>query len=195
MKIMKFRFLATVAGVLTAILTAGSVHATTFNYSYTFSSTYNPSALTVSGSLEGDPNGNLVENVKNVTISFKGTPISDFVTQHYDGAGWVDGFPVVSFTGLENNFAFVITDSIYFYMLTATGGDGTGNEAIAYFSGLDFSDSNFSSYSTERGGNHWSLTAVPEPSTLTAGLLLASLIGLHGVRSLQIRKSAQNSNS
>ena len=178
MKVMKFKFLATVAGALTSILTAGSVHATIYDYSYTFFNNSDPSnPLTVSGSLDGTQNGNVVNVVGNVTVLFNGTDIGTVSTQNlltYDP-------PVVSFDGLANNFIFFSNDNTYFEMLT---GSSTQNEAVAVGLGFNSGDS------VDINLKEWHITPVPEPSTLTAGLLLALLIGFHWA--LRERKQANS---
>jgi len=178
---MKFQLLTTMAGALTAIFTAGSVHATTFNYSYTFSD-----GFIVSGSLDGtlDQTGDLVENVDNVTVFFGRVSIGDTViTAHSDGYYWVLGDPVVSVDGQLNNF--------YFANNTSTTPNYLCNVVIP---------SHSEAYASYGGESHqdiadspnWTLTAVPESFTFTVVPLLALLIGLYGVRSLRVHKSAQN---
>ena len=108
----------------------------------------------------------------------------DISLKHWDYTlrDYVDNNPVVSFYANQNNFLFTNQDNSPYFEIDS------GVAQAAYDIPVDL-------YGIDYPINPalWSLTAVPDPSMFTAVPLLALLIGLHGVRSLQMRKSALNS--
>lgn len=162
---------------MTTVSTKGAL----FNYSYEFGTGYS-----VTGSLEGDRNGDFVDNVHSVTVVFNGTPISGTV---YTGkrvpGDWVSG-PVVSFDASKNNFIFANTDVVGdqygsdggegFYMLALIEFPEVPPQARVYLHQFF----NVSDPLIVTG--KWSLTAVPEPSTFFAGLSALGLLGICGWR-------------
>jgi hypothetical protein len=160
--------------VVTAVaFSAMVVQAATFNYSF------NPAPqFSVSGSFDGVASGDLVTNLSNIRINavFLGVEVGGqgnaVLPYHYDSqlADWVSGGAVVSFSGSQNNFAFIpATTPSYFkpyenpypYAM-ASSVDGS---KIYYFYSF-----------TQREDSNWSLTevsAVAEPESYA--LLLAGL--------------------
>jgi hypothetical protein len=154
---------------------ASLLHATVFNYSYSFGD-----GLTVSGSLTGSQNGAFVENVANVTLFFNGTEAPGTIyTSKFDSANYVSG-PVVSFDALQNNFVFSNSDlaggdfgyDSLFYILNQSVSDDT---AVAFSGVLGF----FGSQDLPTVSQSWSLVevgATPVPDGgVTIGLLGAAM--------------------
>lgn len=164
------------------------MHATTtFNYSYGIG------PITVSGSLEGDQNGDFVENVANVSVRFDGTPMNlpgGHVYLYTYGSPPLDavaGLPVVSFIAERNNFLFLnlplgtpTAHNQYFFMKdrAITG---------AYTTAGAHSDFEFD-YAGVIDPGSWSLTVVPEPSTIVAGAMLLLPVAASAFRALRNRR-------
>lgn len=164
--------------VLAATLVSASAHAETFDFSYTFAD-----STAITGRFDGTANGNLVTGLSNIFVKLNGVDFAgsgSLLAARFDGTSWQND-PVVSFNGLENNFAF--SDGLF-----------PGSYNVNYFTqrsgpGLDFSwvestrgISRSEVYTVTPAGtlSRWTLTAVtavPEPETYA--MLLAGL-GLLG---------------
>lgn len=169
------------AALAFTLLAAAAAHATTFNFSYTFSD-----STVVTGTFDGTANGNLVTGLSNISVlvngvgfAANGTLISGAFDR--DTYSWPTA-AVVSFNGLESNFGFV---------------DGDFNNANAdVFLIVPYNttstDLAFLSSAVGNAGEEapavnlqatWHLEAVPLTSTVpepgTYGMLLAGL-GLMG---------------
>jgi len=156
-----------------------------FSYSYSFAG-----GLVVSGQLEGDLNGDVVQNISNVTMAFNGLPISGSIyTASYTGLSWSNN-PVVSFDVSKNNFLFINSDYLngnysydtYFYVL---------NDDVFMHAAQAFSDPlEMVASEAPTAQAQWSLTplaaSVPETGSTIAVLGIA-LAGVAGLR----RKLAQ----
>ena len=182
MKLTHYKLIPAPAVILGMTIMAS--HGVTFDYSYVF-----PSGLKVSGELDGDVNGDYVENVTNVTLSFNGTQITDPISAWAysppgGGAGWTPG-PIVSFDVFKNNFGFAD-----FNLATQTGYDSVffivNDPAVQY---LGLADSVELSVVTESQQpveqSRWSLTrrpnSVPDGGS-TIGILGMGLTGIFGLR-------------
>jgi hypothetical protein len=184
MRATQLRLLAMAVVASTAIFTTGSAQASmTFNFSYQFSG-----GPTVSGSLDGDQNGNYVENISNISVFFNGTQMSGPMhTAMFNGSDWVNSPVVVSFDASNNNLIFINSDFL---------NGQPYSEYFAFRSGSvwAYSVPNSNLYAQEHVADaRWSLTpaAVPEPSTYLAGALLALPFGLQGIRLLRNRRQAE----
>jgi hypothetical protein len=173
--------LSLLAGLCLA--TGPAFGAMTFNFSYQF-----VGGPKVTGSLDGDQNGEFVENVSNVSVFFNGTAMNGTVyTAKLDSTiNWVAG-AVVSFDVLKNNFIFANGDllrgaSIPEYFEIMSRPPYTRSFAAARISGYYEEETTATSL--------WSLTpaVVPEPSTYIAGALLLLPFGAQAVRRLRNRK-------
>ena len=169
---MKISIIAAIA--LALGLSAATTQAITFSYSYSFGS-----GLVMSGSLDGDQNGNFVENVSNVSVFFNGISIPGSVyTARFTGSSWVSD-PIVSFDVNKNNFLFINGDIVggtqgfdsYFYILN----DSVYNNSAAGFSApLNASGGDFSTQQSR-----WSLApARPAAANVPDGGTTVALLGL-----------------
>ena len=184
MRTTQFRLLVMVLLASSAILTTRSAHsALTFAYSYSFNN-----GLVMSGTLEGNLVGDVVNNVANVSVFYNGVPMPGTVfTARYTISGWVNG-PIVSFDITKNNFLFANSDianndntlNSYFFIID-------GDELVV--AGAESTPlGNFAN--EEYTAPQWSLTVVPEPSTYFAGALLLLPIAAQVFR--RIRPTKQN---
>jgi VPDSG-CTERM motif len=170
-KIVKFVLFAT------ASTFAVSAFGDTFDYSYTFGS-----GDVVTGSFDGIVNGNLVNDLSNVSLNVNGVSIGGTMfVNSWDMVpfAWVAGGAVASFDGTQNNFWFVNSDWI----------DGDVSYT-GYFLSLSALDAYSGDYSVANGFNNdnslnssWSLTrrSVPEGGA-TIALLGGALLGLAAFR-------------
>jgi hypothetical protein len=176
-------------------MTSGSIYADTFDYSYTFGD-----GDSVSGTLEGTPDGNYVDNVQDVTVSINGlnssdgpfadtsvTPVSvgngeTALTSYFATGGitvTITPPAVVSFDADLNNFVFGNSSTISGFMMLPNGQDVfnlfgyTGPLAVTALGGVNV-DSEDSAQSS------WSLVDVPDGG-LSVSMLGLALAGLAGV--------------
>ncbi len=160
------------AGLLALSLTSVSSHAITFDYSYTFGS-----GVVVSGSLDGDLNGQFVENVSNVSVFFDGTPMPGTIfSAHHTGFVWVNGGPIFSFDVFQNNFRFINSDFL--------NGDNSYNSFFEILFGVAAAESALVGFTVDNPPlqANWSLTARSTSSVPDLGATLplfsAALAGL-----------------
>lgn len=185
----------TLAVLFSFVLTATPALANSFLYAFSYttimSDYLNPTvdtAATISGTFEGSPNGNLIENVTNPTLSINGYTVpSPVFAGHYDGntLPLTLGNATVSFDGTGANFLF--NDGDYFQ----GGGNYTASFQILPFYGVSAffilgSQSNlqYLYVNNETVNSSWTVTQVggplPEPvpegtPTLVFVLTLISL--------------------
>lgn len=154
-----------------ALSFAGAAHATTFDFSYTFSGTND----TVTGTVQGTQAGGFVENLHDLALSYDGHAFSGATLGQTWDPSLVDfsAAPVrLAFDGAQNNFLF---------------SDGTLSFAfindVANFGGPSISafDLSLDTNNTDIDGaiNQWSLSAAPVPEADAVALMLAGL-GLLG---------------
>lgn len=162
-----------------------AAQAATFNYSYSPAPSFS-----VTGSFDGTASGDLVTNLSNIRINavFLGVEVGGVgnavLPYHYDTqlSDWVSGGGVVSFSGAQNNFAFVVAatanyfrpfdNSALYSMASSVNG-----QSIYYFSSF-----------TQQAVPSWRLTevsAVPEAESYA--LLLAGL----GLMAAVVRRRKQ----
>lgn len=167
-------FLLTVILGLNATFSYG----TTFEYQYVFPyDNFTGTPLTVSGTLDGNQNGNFIDNVSNVTLFYNGNQVTGPIYAVSFEGGYTNT-PIVSFSVALNNFMFVNSDVM--------NGDNSYN--AFFYTALTMYDY-ASSTSASGVGSHWattsnaswSLQAVPETvpdAVSTIGLLGCALTGL-----------------
>jgi len=149
------------AGIAVALL-SGAVcsQASVFDYSYNFG----PGNV-VSGTLEGNLSGDIVDNVANVTVFFNGTAMSGSVFTGRYSPPYEPG-PIVSFDINKNNFVFANSDpngGVPTEFLQVIGASALAN---AQFPGSD-------GVITDRLFNGWTLTEEPGTGVPDAGSTLA----------------------
>ena len=175
---MQFRNI-TLLVALVSLAFAGATNAqSVFNFSYTFAD-----GGIVTGSLTGTPDGNFVDNVSNVTMSYvnpdqsiditEPTPIYIYQEETIDNRiTYVNG-AVVSFDPTQNNFVFSTGtfkpsrgESYDAFIMLPTGNSldlsGPGNPYDLYYV-----DSTQNDNDDPITPSAWTLTEVPEPSTWT----------------------------
>lgn len=152
--------------VLAAMLVTASAHAATFDFSYTFAN-----STQVTGRLDGTANGNLVTGLSNIFVKINGVDFAGsgaLLAARFDGTRWHND-PVVSFTGLQNNFSFSdglfpgSYDVNYFTQRSGPGADFSWLESTR-----GFKSSEIYSVTAEGTLSRWRLTAVSavrEPET------------------------------
>jgi len=166
------------AAVLAAF-TSLAAHATTFDFSYTFSDN-----AVLSGSLTGDLNGLFVENIGDIHVSLNGTEFSGAslfaAGWNPETTNWDASAPVrISTDAALNNFIFAdshvpsdFSASNWFYF---TNDPAAGQQVFA--SNLNTGDIAFDSPSS---GN-WSLVPVAQTPLPDSAVLLSSGLGMFGV--------------
>jgi len=136
----------------------------TFDYSYVFAN-----GVVASGQLTGDQNGNIIDNLNNVSLDFTfggitATVGGSILLKSWNGSAYVVGGAQISVDGTANDFIF-------------EGGSG-----FPFFQGQNIGPNNDTplltySYDNSSGdqsestdypiiSSNWSVTAVPEPTTM-----------------------------
>lgn len=161
--------LAALACVATLGL-AGTAHATTFDFSYTFAS-----GAVVTGSVDGTRDGAYVDNLSNLQLSYNGHEFSSATT----GLTWdpastsFSADPVrLAFDGSNNEFLF--SDGTLSFGFVNDVANFGGPSVFA--SDLDLVSNNADS---DGAITQWSLAAAPIPEPGSVALMLAGL-GLVG---------------
>lgn len=124
--------------LVAALLTASAVPAAAapFTFTQTIADAYDyvlgdPSPVTISGSFDGDANGNLITNITNVTLSIGGVAVTDPIfVRSYTGSSFEPTGATLSFDGTANNLLFITSDyptdpnfSTYYYSISLVGYD------------------------------------------------------------------------
>jgi len=86
---------------------------------------------TISGSFDGDANGNLITNITNVTLSIGGVAVTDPIyVRSYDGLTFQSTGATLSFDGTANNLLLINSDypndfnfSAYYYSIALVSSD------------------------------------------------------------------------
>lgn len=146
--------------LLTLILGLSSVasYGTTFDYSYTFAGNIFTSIAgdVVSGSFEGDVNGNFVENISNVSVFVDGVAMTGtfFSAGFYpDGPQEPWGGPaIVSFDAAQNNFGFFNSPGTFYSGFYMIHGQNWSEVAKSFLGTI-------TRYDTPVATANWSLTA------------------------------------
>jgi len=180
----RIQIMKTLCAIGAALLVVVSAQATiTFEYSYTFNDNWR-----VSGSFQGDPIGDLIKNVSNLTMK-----VNDVAVQGTLRAWGKDamGGPVFSALVSMNNFAIENSSgSDYFRMMNDRAYVSNPDAYLVY-------NGRWTAYDAPPVSSKWTLTAVPsvsppsavpEPSTLLAGAFLLMPFGIHGLKRLRNRK-------
>ncbi len=151
------------------ILVGASAQASSFTYSYTFGD-----GSVVKGSFDGDASGDVIANMRNVTLNFRGV---QFVGTLFDTVQEYGGISSASFSGLQNSFDFADTpDSPVNAGFASLGLDGRQSDmAFAYVYGQSALDDNYSwtTYSADR----WHVSAVPEADAWAMMVVGLGLVG------------------
>lgn len=160
-------------GILGLLL--GTARATPFTFSYTFGD-----GTTVTGSLDGTQNGNFVQNISNVSLTFAGTPATGpfFLSQYDPGTGNYLPTPILSFDPLLSNFLFSTSDLV--------SGDYDYTALFYILGPLDLATAVYPTGASQDSpiNTSWTLraTTASVPDTASTAALLA--IGLLGVAAM-----------
>ena len=168
--------------VLALSFSAGFARAEYFSFSYLFGD-----GLTVTGSFNGDLNGNFAENINGLSVFFNGEAMTgSLFASRFDSGSYFDG-PIISFDALQNNFTFANSDfangdftyDSVFYILNASVYSDT---AVA------FSSLGYASQDDPTVSSSWRL-AVPDHGSSLA-LLGLTMLGLLWLRRKQSQVTA-----
>jgi len=186
---MKFLKTAALGAALSLSALAAQAQSTTFNFAYTFdpanagTNTNNNQVVTVTGSFTGTEIGSLISNISNISISLNGNTFNGpLVAEAWDNVAqsWSTSVaPTISLADInQTNFIFADGDAannpfgISNFFTVAAG------TAWALDENVTDSTGNALSGSESPTAAHFSVTAVPEPSTyalMAAGLVLVGL--------------------
>jgi hypothetical protein len=175
---------------------SGAAHASTFDFSYTFTS-----GQTVSGSLDGTLSGNLVTNISDVSVNFDGTAYTgtlfagSFLPSSTGGSyNYGANAAVVSTNAALNNFIFADnTDSQannvtnWFYFVNGTTPTGSGTQELEA-GNVNTGDIAFDN----PGSGTWSLTPAPVPVPAALPLLMSGLGLLAAAKRRRQNQTAQS---
>jgi hypothetical protein len=163
--------------LLLALGLTGIAHATSFDFSYAFGDGSN---TLITGTLDGTQDGNFVDNVSNVTLSFNGIQIAGplFTASFDDTLGYVPG-AIVSFDLNLNNFVFADGD---------VGNGGGYSELFTILTGSQVASDYATFYSSSQNlfpldsppNASWSLTPQTQSSVPDSGST-AALLGVAGL--------------
>lgn len=175
------------AAVAAASLASGA-SAASFTYSATFD--YGSAAVNViTGSFDGDLNGNVITNLSNITAILNGVAFNgsgSLQASHFDTnyRGFVSGGGVASLDGTENNFVFMDSDfqnynpSNYYFSLIGPNSGDFGDRAV--MSSNYGSNSMIYNYGSSRSTTFTATqvnAAVPEPASWAMFISGFGLIG------------------
>ena len=189
---MKIKVLLASASLALAAI-AGSAHATTYDFSYTFAGDGVPNYVT--GSFTGTGPLNDITNISNVTMSFDGAALGTFDVFSYHPTGssncgtsdcFTPGGAVVSNDSSLSNFFFSnsSTDALtgnYFYVIQPWA-NPVGQTIATQYQAADGSSVN--AYNGQYEARNFSVSAAPEPA---AWALLMVAVGMIGT-SLRLRR-------
>ena len=177
------------AAAICAALSSGVVHASTYDFTYTFAD-----GLQATGTLTGLLSGNNLTNITSETVAFNGVAFSGplYIGSFSAGTGtynFSSGAAVVSTVAASNNF--IIADSNdpagsgatnYFYLVNGTTPSGSGSqEAVAANGNMLTNNTDIANPALGYAAGTWSLTAAPVPLPAAFPLLLSGL-GLLAVK-------------
>jgi hypothetical protein len=177
---------------------SGAAHASTFDFSYSFTDNSTPGPTLVTGSLDATQSGNLLTNISDVSVAVNGVAFNGplFIGALDTSTGNVNYAPsaaVVSTSAAQNNF--VITDSndpgfnnvtTWFEYFNGATPDSIGSHEVVLgnVAGL-------SAYDNDAAGGLGTWSVTPAPVPLPAALpLLASGLGLLAAAKRRRREAA-----
>ncbi len=150
---------------------AGTAHATTFDFTYTFTVDGTGTVNTVTGTVQGKLVGTFVEGLHDFNLSYDGIAFTGTTS-----AASLDGnAPQLSAVAADNNLYFVNDDGSFTFGFVQNY-DGAGNQLV-FASDANLDVNNAASEITS--GSSWTLAAAPIPEPGSAALILAGL-GLVG---------------
>jgi len=180
---------------ISLVFAVSSASANTFAYSYSFEK-----GLIVSGTFDGTANGNLINDISNVSVVFNGEALNGTISiQSMVTPGqWVfqDGGAYISFDGTQNNFQFnfygnyTSGDAGYYgYVASFWGGQEPGTQPVISAFLVDKTTITFSGATDGPLNKSWLITDLSTPSVpdsgMTGGMLLFSIFGLIGFTGLK----------
>ena len=177
------------AAAICAALSSGVVHASTYDFTYTFAD-----GLQATGTLTGLLSGNNLTNITSETVAFNGVAFSGplYIGSFSAGTGtynFSSGAAVVSTVAASNNF--IIADSNdplgsgvtnYFYFVNGATPSGSGSQEVVAANGnMLTNNTDIANPALGYAAGTWSLTAAPVPLPAAFPLLLSGL-GLLAVK-------------
>jgi hypothetical protein len=177
------------AAAVCAALSSGVVHASTYDFTYTFAD-----GLQATGTLTGLLSGNNLIDITSETVAFNGVAFNGplYIGSFSAGTGSYDfssGAAVVSTVAASNNF--IIADSNdpqgngatnYFYFVNGTTPSGSGSQEVVAANGnVLTNNTDIANPALGYAAGTWSLTPAPVPLPAAFPLLLSGL-GLLAVK-------------
>lgn len=161
--------LAALASVV-ALCLAGTAHATTYDFTYTFAVDGTGTVNTVTGSVQGTLVGSFVEGLHDFNLAYDGIAFTGTTS-----AVSLDGNAArLSAVAADNNLFFVNDDGSFTFGFQQDF-DGLGNQLV-FASDANLALNNAAS---DVGATSWTLAAAPVPEPTSLALMLAGL-GLAG---------------
>ncbi len=181
------------SGAILLALLIAPAFATTFDYSYTFTTMWDGTAapnyvfinrgpFTISGSFDGDQAGDYVTNISNLTMVMNGVQVAGPIqaVTYNPQAGTLPG-AVVSFTASNNNFTFtdgnVFTNSPPINEVFSLGFYGYSYASPGVFARSNIQD--VTTFYVQAINGTWSLTERSEsavPDQASTGILVGAAV-------------------
>jgi hypothetical protein len=160
---MKKLFASLAAGLLLAAATSADANTYTFTYVFVHYSWSDDTIVT--GSVDGDANGDLITNLSNVKLAINGVDFGENVQI----SGWASPGATMSFSGKKNEFTLTSADNLMFFGMTYLFNVGPRDPAVIFRRAVDQDQQRFDAADMYTSGS-WQIadtavTPVPEPAS------------------------------